>query len=60
MDTGIIQAVWTIIVMVIFISIFLWAWSKRNKKSFDSASRIPMNDDDPVDDSSARMEHDNG
>ncbi len=34
--------------MVIFIGIFIWAWSSKRKESFDEASRIPMDDDEPV------------
>ena len=51
MDFGLMQTIWTIIVIVIFVSIFIWAWSSRNKKSFDEASRIPMNDDKPLNES---------
>lgn len=41
-------SVWTIIVAVMILVIFYWAFSDRNKSRFDEASRIPMEDDDDV------------
>ena len=37
-----IQVVWTIVVMVIFLAIVLWAWSGRRKESFNEAANIPL------------------
>ncbi|MBI4006022.1 MAG: CcoQ/FixQ family Cbb3-type cytochrome c oxidase assembly chaperone [Gammaproteobacteria bacterium] len=48
MDTGIIQSIWTIIVMVVFVWVVFWAWNGKRKKSFDKASRIPMEDDEMI------------
>ena len=48
MDFSLLQAIWTIIVMVIFIGIVIWAWSGKRKESFDEAARIPMDDDDEI------------
>lgn len=31
--------------MVIFIAIVIWAWSKRKRRDFDEASRIPLQDE---------------
>ena len=60
MDFGLIQAVWTIIVMVVFIGIFIWAWGSGRKKKFDEASRIPMDDDKPVNHELSPEEKTNG
>lgn len=46
MDIGTIQSIWTIVVMVIFVGIIIWAWSGKRRKSFDEASRIPLDDDE--------------
>ena len=43
-----IDSVWTIVVMVVFIGIVLWAWSGRRAKAFDEAAQIPFTEDEPV------------
>ncbi|MCK5667493.1 MAG: cbb3-type cytochrome c oxidase subunit 3 [Gammaproteobacteria bacterium] len=39
------QIVWTIVVMIIFIGIVLWAWSGRRKESFNEAANIPLEEE---------------
>ncbi len=41
-----IQVVWTVIVMIIFVGIVLWAWSGRRKESFNEAANIPLEEED--------------
>jgi len=48
MDVGMIMSLWTVIAMVFFVGIVFWAWSGRRKKTFDEASRIPLENDDEV------------
>jgi cytochrome c oxidase cbb3-type subunit 4 len=43
---SIFQSIWTIVVMVIFLGIIVWAWSSKNQKSFDKAANIPFEQDD--------------
>ena len=45
MDVGTIHGIWTIIVMVVFVWIVIWAWSSKRKKEFDDAAMIPFNED---------------
>ena len=40
-----IQVVWTIVVMIIFLAIVFWAWSGRRKESFDEAANIPLEEE---------------
>lgn len=40
-----ISGIYTAIMLVIFIGIFLWAWSKRNKKTFEELSKMPLQND---------------
>ncbi len=40
-----IQVVWTVVVMIIFIAIVLWAWSGRRKESFNEAANIPLEEE---------------
>lgn len=44
----IIQSVWTMVVMVLFLGIAGWAYSSRNRAVFDEAARIPLDDDDSI------------
>ena len=60
MDYNLLQAVWTIIVMVIFIGIFIWAWGRKKKKKFDEASRIPLDDDESINQTVTTEEKSNG
>ncbi len=39
------QIVWTIVVMIIFVGIVLWAWSGRRKESFNEAANIPLEEE---------------
>lgn len=45
MDTGTLQGVGTILAMAAFIGICIWAWSSKNKASFDEAAQLPFADD---------------
>jgi len=42
-----IQSLWSIVVLVTFIGIVLWAYSGKRKSAFDEAARLPFDDDEP-------------
>ncbi len=44
-----IQSIWTIVVMITFLGIVVWAFSSKRKSAFDEAARLPF-EDDPVTD----------
>lgn len=44
----IFQSIWTIVVMVIFLSIIVWAYSSKRKSEFEEAAYLPIADDDSV------------
>lgn len=46
MDMNLVHSIWTVLVLVIFVGIVVWAWSGTNKQSFDEAANIPFQDDD--------------
>ena len=46
MDYSLIQSVWTIVVMVLFVGIVVWAWSGKRKQRFDEAANIPFDEDE--------------
>ena len=60
MDLTFIQSVWTIVIMVVFIGIVLWAWSGKRKKDFDDAANIPFNEDGPSKSDSMTKENPHG
>lgn len=43
-----VQSIWTIVVMIIFLSVVIWAYSSKRKTEFDEAARLPLDDDDSV------------
>ena len=46
MDNSLIQSIWTIVVLIVFIGIVVWAWSGKRKARFDEAANIPFTEDD--------------
>ena len=44
MLSGIITA----ILLMLFIVGWMWAWSPRRKRDFEAASRLPLDDQEPV------------
>jgi len=45
---ALIQSIWTLVVMVIFFGILVWAFSRKRKQEFDDAAHLPIDDDDSV------------
>jgi cytochrome c oxidase cbb3-type subunit 4 len=43
MTSGIV----TLILLVVFLGIVLWAYSGKRKADFDAAARLPLDDHDP-------------
>ena len=43
-----IDSIWTIVVMVVFVGIVLWAWSSKRARDFDEAAHLPFTEDKPV------------
>jgi len=48
MDFSLIQSVWTIVVMVVFVGIVLWAFSGKRRQQFDEAANIPFRENAPA------------
>jgi len=46
MDINTLRGLSTILVMIVFVGICLWAYSSSKKKDFDDASNLPFQDDD--------------
>ena len=43
----VLRGVLTVVLIVAFLGTWAWAWSKKRKKDFEEASRLPL-EEDPV------------
>ncbi len=48
MNIPMFHSIWTVAVLVIFIGIVFWAYSKRRHSDFEEAANLPLEDDQPV------------
>lgn len=48
MDTVTFHSVWTVLMLLAFIGIVAWAWSSKRRGSFDTAAKLPLQDDEEV------------
>ena len=48
MTSGMLSGIMTILAFIAFLGVTFWAFSPKRKKDFDSAARLPLNDD-PLD-----------
>ncbi|MDX1452206.1 MAG: cbb3-type cytochrome c oxidase subunit 3 [Oleiphilaceae bacterium] len=46
MDINTLRGLSTILVMIVFVGICLWAYNSNKKKDFDEASNLPFEDDE--------------
>ena len=42
MDFSAFEILRTIVLLIAFLAIVAWAWSKKRKKSFDEAAHLPL------------------
>jgi cytochrome c oxidase cbb3-type subunit IV len=45
MDINDLRSIVTVVSMLTFVGIVIWAWSKRNQADFEEAARLPLHDD---------------
>ncbi|NIP72557.1 MAG: cbb3-type cytochrome c oxidase subunit 3 [Gammaproteobacteria bacterium] len=48
MDINDIRALLTVVLLVVFIGIWVWAWSDKRKPAFEEAARLPLEDETPA------------
>jgi len=46
MDLNDLRAWHTVVLLIAFVGIIIWAYSKRRKTSFDEAANLPFADED--------------
>lgn len=54
MDVGTVRGLITLALLVAFVALVAWAWSKRRKADFDAAARLPLEDDPPARDQGSK------
>ena len=45
MDIGTFRGIITVILLLLFIALVIWAYSRRRHKDFSEAARLPLEDD---------------
>ena len=45
MDMGTFRGVLTLVLMLLFIGLVVWAFSRRRRKDFEEAAQLPLEDD---------------
>jgi cytochrome c oxidase cbb3-type subunit IV len=45
MDINDLRSIVTVVSLLAFVGIVVWAWSKRNRANFDEAAQLPFKDD---------------
>ncbi|HDZ57616.1 MAG TPA: cbb3-type cytochrome c oxidase subunit 3 [Pseudomonas xinjiangensis] len=55
MDINTVRGIATILVMLAFLGVVLWAYSSYKKKDFDEAAQLPF-DDETEDEKAARVQ----
>ena len=45
MDINVMRSIVTVLSLVAFVGIIVWAWSKKNQPGFDEAARLPFDDE---------------
>ncbi|MFM9269567.1 cbb3-type cytochrome oxidase subunit 3 [Halomonas elongata] len=61
MDTGTLNGIVTILLIVAFVGLTLWAYSKGRREDFDAAAHLPFADDPaPEVERATEKRHDKG
>ena len=48
MDINIFRGIVTGVLLVLFLVLIAWAWSKSRRADFDAAARLPLEDEEPT------------
>ena len=59
MDKVTVNIIWTLAVLVVFIAIVLWAYSKRSQKGFEEAANLVFDDEKPKAEANKKRESSN-
>ena len=48
MDTGILRGIFTAVLIVAFLGMWIWAYGSKRRARFDAAARMPLQEDFPL------------
>ena len=48
MDLGVFRGIITGVLLVLFIALVCWAWSRKRTATFDALARMPLEDEEPL------------
>lgn len=54
MDIGTFRGLLTAVLMVLFVALVFWAYSRRRKEDFEAAARLPLDSDGSLPNSLSR------
>jgi cytochrome c oxidase cbb3-type subunit 4 len=54
---GTLSGIFTAVMMVLLVSITLWAWSSRRRDAFEASARVPLEEDAAIRDADGTREH---
>jgi cytochrome c oxidase cbb3-type subunit 4 len=60
MDINDLRGLSTLALLIVFISLCVWAYSSKRKKSFDEAANLPFADEEQDQDAQQREREENG
>lgn len=46
MDSGTVSGIFTAILIIVFLGIVFWAYSRKRRRDFEEAARLPLEDED--------------
>ena len=58
--TGLVQGLWTLLALGIFIAIVIWAYNPKRRRAFEQAARIALDDDEDAGEASQTEKRNNG
>jgi len=54
MDIGTVRGLITLALLIAFVALVVWAWSRRRKPDFDAMARMPLEEDPPAKDQGSK------
>jgi cytochrome c oxidase cbb3-type subunit 4 len=54
---ALVQSIWTLVVMIVFLGIVVWTYSSKRKSAFDEAAHLPIDDDDSIESTVKEKHH---
>ncbi|OGI67297.1 MAG: hypothetical protein A2W18_11365 [Candidatus Muproteobacteria bacterium RBG_16_60_9] len=60
MSAALTHTIWTVLLVIVFVGIVVWAWSERRRERFEAAARLPLEAEGPLPHSLSRKAGEGG